>query len=123
MTTPTPAAPTVILPTVGRVMHYYPEGRFVKQDAVEEGAEPSVLELDPQAAVVSAVNPDGTINITAFSKGGIAGGVVDVLVVQDGDLEPADRPFVRWMPFQIGQAKAQSQAAEAPKTSNLVPLK
>ena len=90
----------MITPTIGRVVWFWP--------ATHGGPKAE----QPFAALVAYVHSDGLINIGYFDSNGNAGaGATRVLLLQDDDVPPDGGCFCSWMPFQLGQAKAQ-QAAE-----------
>lgn len=73
-------------PTVGRIVHYWPTGKGLNAEG-------------PQAAVVSFVHKDGTMNVGVFNKYGThQGGKQRVELVQ-GDITPAPGVhFCEWPP-------------------------
>lgn len=95
--------PTIIKPTVGRVLHYYPHG-----------SHPSTGE-QPRAAIVAYVWDDRCVNLMIIAKDGnpVVNPPTSVLLVQDGDTVPSGGNFCCWMPFQVGQAKAQQATPAA----------
>ena len=88
--------PTVIVPTVGRVVWFYPADRLV-QDA-------------PLAAMVTAVHSDTCVNLAVFGRNGVpmSHPPTSVMLVQPGKPVPKAGPYCEWMPFQIGQAAKQT---------------
>lgn len=90
-----------IVPTPGRVVLYFPTG---KADPI------------PLAAIVSFVHgieADGKqlINAACFDRNGNAFSASN-LELLDMDKFPEDQPCFTWMPYQIGQAKKESDAAD-----------
>lgn len=90
---------TVIEPTVGRVVWFWPDG----EEAFRQ----------PLAATVAHVHGPRMINIGYLSANGIPqGGQTSVVLVQEGDTKP-ERNYCTWMPYQTGQAKKQQDEAKA----------
>lgn len=89
----------MIKPTVGRVLWFHAGG---DHDTT-------------RAAIVAAVNDDGTVNLATFESTGSVHPQISVPLIQDG----AERPgpgagWCEWMPYQIGQAaKAEESAKQA----------
>jgi len=81
---------TVITPTVGRIVWYWP---------------PNNKDRQPQAAIVTYVHDDRLININAFTHDGMPVARTSVALVQEGDPKPDDGNYAQWMPYQLGQAK------------------
>lgn len=84
----------MIKPTNGRIVWFY---RNVDASLDPHG--------QPQAAMISYVTNDQTINLTVSNPDGSTFGVQNVQLVQEGDvvLDP-EAPLARWMPYQVGQA-------------------
>lgn len=91
---------TVIKPTIGRIVWYYPTP--VEQ---EKGLGISQHEL---AAIVCHVHSDYSVNLLVVGTDGRQVPKGDVELLQPGDDAPELEAggFCRWMPFQIGQATA-----------------
>lgn len=91
----------MIVPTVGRVVWYYRYGRG-------EGGEV----LQPQAAIVTYVHNERSVNLAVFDRSGNGYGLQSVVLVQEGDQEPAagNAGFCCWMPYQLDQAKKAAGA-------------
>jgi hypothetical protein len=94
------STPTIIKPSVGRVVWYYPptnsaESGFARPD---DGA--------PLAAVIARVWSDTLLNLTVFDANGDPHSRTSVLLVQEDQATPEHRGHCEWMPFQKGQAKA-----------------
>lgn len=88
--------PTIITPTVGRKVWYYP------------GGEQQLKHDQPNDATIARVHSDRLINIGYRDANGESGNASSVPLVQEGDEFPHG-PFCMWMPFQQGQARAQAQ--------------
>jgi hypothetical protein len=87
----------MIQPTVGRVVLYSPEAG--------EGFYTGPEDQQNFAALVAAVNKDGTINLAVFDASGNSHARQNVPLVQDPYTEPhPGRSFAQWMGYQIGQA-------------------
>lgn len=91
-----------IAPTVGRMLWFYPDQ--------QDGERYQGL---PLAAVVAAVNEDGTVNLGVFDANGCTSGRRNVLLIQGDDPSPAAGDFCKWMPYQLGQAAKTEQAETA----------
>lgn len=89
------AAAPVIAPTVGRVVHFFPHGAA----SIEH------------AAIIAAVNEDGTVNLAWFQHDGLPAHHCNVRIIPAGEPDPELYAFARWMPYQLGQA-AKTEAAE-----------
>lgn len=89
----------MIPPTVGRVLLYRP--KFSDPNA------------PPLAAMIAAVNDNGSVNIGFLTAAGDHRSATNVMLYQEGEPRPdtAETAFCEWMPFQIGQAKQQSMVA------------
>lgn len=92
---------SVIKPSVGRAIWYYPSGKS-QLDA----------DIQPLAATIAFVHSDRLINIGYLTANGIAYSNTSVQLVQEGDEIPSG-PFCKWMPFQLGQAKKYEAEAAA----------
>lgn len=92
---------TVIKPTVGRVVWFYPKGYVDGQE--------------PLAAIVTHVWSDTCVNLAIFDANGrpLADPPTSVLLVQEGNPIPTGGLYCTWMPYQLGQAKAQAAKAKA----------
>ena len=91
--------PTVIKPTVGRVVLY----RAV-------AGNPAFPADADHAALVAKVNDDGTLNLGVLDTHGTHHAMRNVPLVQDGETVPAGH-YAKWMEFQLGQA-AKTAAVE-----------
>lgn len=92
---------TFIRPSIGRAVWFYPHGRM-----------PDGSGQQPLAATVAYVHGDRLVNLGYIDAGGMHHSAGSVPLVQEGEEEPAG-PFCCWMPFQIGQAKAQQAGGAA----------
>jgi len=86
----------MIKPTVGRVVWFW------TKKPVDEHQQ-------PQAAIVAHVWGDRCVNLAIFDPNGnaIPHPPTSVRLVQEGDELPAEGQYATWMPYQIGQSKAQ----------------
>lgn len=84
--------PTVITPTVGRVVWFYPAGHPANQP--------------PLPAIVTAPWGDRCVNLAIFERNGVpmSHPPTSVTLVQPGDPIPTAGCYCTWMPYQIGQA-------------------
>jgi hypothetical protein len=88
---------TTIKPTVGRVVFY--------RDRHDQ--------YQPNTAIITYVYSDysveaGKIDIASFDHLGEPYKRIAVTLVQDGELPPVDGKYAYWMPYQLGQAKTES---------------
>lgn len=102
----TPAVAPHIVPTVGRVVWYWPEVGGGDKNLDHDGEQP--LRAD-----VCHVNPDGTINLCVNDAAG-AGFKRPNIQLHQGDAAGCSlpRPFATWMSYQLHQAE-KTEAAEA----------
>jgi hypothetical protein len=82
---------SMIVPTEGRIVWFRVDPR--QGIPCREGK--------PNAAIVAAVNDDGTVNLTVFGSDGSQHSRENVTLVQDG---PVQHGECTWMPYQRGQA-------------------
>lgn len=90
----------MITPTVGRVVWLY--GAYGTNIDVKQ----------PFKADIAYVHGDREINVGYLDHIGTTHVLQDVVLLQDDDLKPHDKPFAVWMPYQKGQA-AKTEALEA----------
>jgi len=93
---------TVITPTVGRIVWYWP--------LVNDGYDPV---SQPFAAIVTFAFGDRMINLTAFDHAGNVETHTSVQLAQEGDPVPTHGGYAQWMPYQLGQAKKHAPEAAA----------
>lgn len=86
-----------ILPTVGRVVHYFPGSTSGALGSARPAGE------EPLAAIVAAVHSEQRVNLTVFGRDGIVHARQNVRLVQDGEELPTDS-YCAWMQYQKGQA-------------------
>jgi hypothetical protein len=91
----------MIIPTVGRLVHFYPK----KTEAL------ATIGDEPLAALVAAVWSPTCVNLHVIDANGIAHGKTSVLSVPDGAPMPHSGCW-SWMPYQLGQA-AKTEQMEA----------
>ena len=89
----------MIKPTIGRVVWVYRP--HMTNDPQQ-----------PEAAFIAYVWNDRLINVGGFSHGGSPFYATSVQLLQDDDPKPEGN-HATWMPFQVGQAKAQEASADA----------
>jgi hypothetical protein len=85
-----------IIPTIGRVMWFHRSG--IEGVCMDAG--------QPMAAIVAFVHSEKCVNLTVFDHLGGNFPMGGVRVRQDGDPDDS-RPYVAWMPYQVGQAKKE----------------
>lgn len=93
----------MIKPTPGRVVWYYPPA------GCESSAFVSAGDGVPHAAHIARVWSDTCVNLMVIDANGNPRSRTSVLLVQGDNPRPASE-FCEWMPYQIGQAKAQPSA-------------
>lgn len=110
---------TSIVPTVGRIVHFWPRlGGGYRTVASHKAAISS--KTDPWAAVVAFAYKEFDehgkdryrLHLTASDHHGMPVALRSVLLVQEGELVPPRETdeFATWMPYQLGQA-AKTEAA------------
>lgn len=85
---------SVIKPTVGRIVWYWPGAT---DPGIDNGDQ-------PLAAIVTHVWSDSCINLSAFGQDGTPHGRKSVTLIQEGEGRDPDNSFAEWMPYQKGQA-------------------
>lgn len=88
--------PTIIQPTIGRIVHYHPAYRTTSQP--------------PLAAIVCGVQNERSVNLAVFERDGsiLLVGRENVRLVQDGEpTPPIGEEYAEWMPWQVQQAAMQ----------------
>ena len=91
----------MIQPTVGRVVWFY------YYDTVLDGYH------GPLAAHVCRVWSNALVNLMVIGEDGVPRSETSVRLVQEGDEVPRSN-YCAWMPYQLGQARAQQAQAGAP---------
>lgn len=94
----------MIKPTVGRVVWFYPSS-----NGTEAGFAPPDP-MTPCAAIIARVWGDDMVNLAVFDANGTSHSRTSVPLVQPDERKPDGGYFCEWMPFQVGQAKAQAAA-------------
>ena len=90
------AASTIIAPSVGRIVWFYP---------TKDTKDAAGKDIQPHAAIVAFVHDDRKVNLSVIDHSGVfGGGFVEIQLMQEGDPEP-EKSHCRWMPYQLGQAK------------------
>jgi glyoxylase-like metal-dependent hydrolase (beta-lactamase superfamily II) len=92
----------MIKPTVGRVVHFYPESN---DSMLYRGGD------TPLAAIITHVHSDYCVNLAVFSAEGYALARTSVRLVHDARPRSGSQ-FCEWMPYQKGQA-AKTEELEA----------
>lgn len=98
----------MIKPTVGRKVWFW-SSLAQYHRALEQNFDHELLLIDsqPQDATIVAVWSPSMINLHVIDHTGLGRSETSVQLMQEGDPFPEGR-FATWMPFQIGQAKAQA---------------
>ena len=100
---------TLIKPTVGRVLHFFPSTQYMASRKLAFG-DPS----QPLAAVIAYVHSDKMVNLTVWDQNGLQFDVCSVQLIQEGDTVPLCSFYAAWMDYQKGQAaKTEALAREA----------
>ncbi len=101
----------MIIPTVGRVVLYWPSGRSPTPG----------IDVQPCAAIVAHVHSNTCVNLAIFDDNGCPNPKppTSIRLLQDGEERPAGGNYCEWMPYQKGQAaKAETLEKElAAKTA------
>jgi hypothetical protein len=84
----------MIKPTIGRVVWFHPES--------------STEAEQPYAAIVAHVWSDTCVNLAVFDSNGNVSSHTSVFLYQ-GDTDKPSSKYCEWMPYQIGQAKTNSE--------------
>jgi hypothetical protein len=84
----------MITPTIGRQVWYWPRTPEPHEQ--------------PCAATVAYVHDERHVTLQVVDHEGRARPESNVLLRQPEDLAPLDGEYCEWMPFQVGQAKAQA---------------
>ena len=93
----------VIAPTVGRKVHFYPNGQ-------QFHSEPKAIDSEtPMDADVVYVWGDSMVNLTVRDHIGQVHAFTSITLRQPDDAKPAFA-YAEWMPFQAEQARAAAQA-------------
>lgn len=97
--------PTIIKPTIGRVVWFRPSQNTVDPGFASHGND------QPYAAMIAHVHSDRLVNLSVFDANGTAHSRTSVELVQDGGAIPGHGYYCEWMPYQKGQA-SKAKAAE-----------
>ena len=88
----------MIKPSIGRVVWFYKNGKTQRD-----------IGGQPNAALIAFVHSDSCINIGYFDANGIAQSETSVQLEQEPGDSDWSSSFCAWMPYQVGQAKAQAE--------------
>ncbi len=100
-------ASKVIIPTIGRVVWFYPhenqnDGGFARHGGPT---------IQPYTALITHVWSDHMVNLCVFDANGMPHGRTSVELVQEDRTCPGGGGYCTWMPFQKGQAAKQESEA------------
>jgi len=98
-------------PSVGRRVWYWPhpsERNYDPLDDVSDGSD-----LQPFDAGIARVNKDGTINVSIVSDSGYPMTPRQGVMLRETP-DQAVAGECSWMPYQVGQAKANTQSPSEP---------
>src|SRR5207302_198951 len=90
--------PTIINPTVGRVVWFWPAGSRTPDD-------------QPLAALVCHVHGPSLVNLHVITRLGHYEAHPAVRLVQEGETPPSPEEYCCWMPYQTGQARKYEELA------------
>jgi hypothetical protein len=91
----------VITPTIGRQVWFWPLKRLIEPPT------------QPLAATVCFVHNDRCVNLQLIDHNGNAIPALSVVLRQPEDERP-EYAYCEWMPYQVGQARAQEVAPQQP---------
>ncbi len=94
--------PIIIEPTVGRVVWYRPPSNSARPGFT---AYPD----QPCAATVAYVHNSSFVNLSVTDHTGRQHAITSVPLVQAHEPKPEYGFYCEWMPFQVGQARAQTK--------------
>lgn len=89
----------VIEPTVGRIVHFYPDRHSSER-----------------AAIVACVHDTRCVNLGVFTFSGSHEARTSVPLVQPGENPPSAGPFCCWMPYQVKKAHGSESGDPAAGT-------
>lgn len=89
----------MIKPTVGRVVHFYPQGT----DALSGP-------MEPLAAIIAYVWHDRMVNLMVIDRNGIPHARTSVYLHQDADTVNPSASYAAWMPYQKAVAAGDISA-------------
>lgn len=90
---------TVIIPTVGRVVHFHPGPHDkVRFAHIANPHEPD--QIQPFAAIVAYVWGDDRVNLTVSDHAGNTHPMQSVKLIQEGEEAPEDLCYCEWMKYQ-----------------------
>lgn len=94
--------PTIITPTPGRVVWYWPSQQEIDAKSFAYGDQ-----TQPLAATVAYVHGDRLVNLVVADQNGRQFPRTSVQLIQDGEDRPhtSEGPFAEWMPYQLAAAK------------------
>lgn len=97
----------MIKPTIGRKLWYWATlSRYHEAQKYTEQHDCPVQD-QPEDATIAAVWDPKLVNLVVTDHNGIVRSETSVILLQEGDPLPNSR-FATWMPFQVGQARAQA---------------
>lgn len=112
-----------IVPTVGRKLYFFPIGDTSVHKLDDQPVDATIIYVWPKA-------PDSAgsqlLNLHVIDHTGTQQSKTSVPLIEDCEDSPTAQSYARWMPFQVGQAKAQAEPAppaqplaqEAPTTQS-----
>lgn len=94
----------MIRPSIGRKVWFWPNS-YEFNEAKLMGFEGSAPQ--PEDACVVYVHSDRCVNLRVSNHVGETRAETSAFLLQEGDPVPQHGGFATWMPFQVGQARAQ----------------
>lgn len=100
----------MIKPTIGRVVWYRPAPDENPEPGFSYYEAPGGVGQQPCKADIAYVWNDRLVNLMVVDHNGVTHSRTSVQLLQDGDVSNGGHTC-EWMPFQVGQAKAQTGSA------------
>ena len=98
----------IIPPTIGRKVWFRPNGVNVIANKVLQVFD----ETQALDATVVCVADEQTVNLLVVDHSGESHAAANIMLVQAGIQPPPDGScYCEWMPYQVGQARAQADVA------------
>ena len=101
----------MIIPTVGRIVHFTPGG----YDGIARAGQ-------PLAAIVAYVWSERMVNLTVFDSNGLPHSRTSITLLQDDDTASDGSAYCAWMPYQLGQAAKTEALSAALAASDVSPV-
>ncbi len=109
---------TAMVPTVGRNVYFEPgEGQHSQNGKVVQfagDADAPQSTQQPLLGFVCYVHSDELVNLLVIDHTGNGHSLTSVPFIPAGVPVPKDGPYAYWMPYQVGQHRAQTVPQEPP---------